>query len=118
MLAEVEQTFRDALEIGVKLATGADNNYSAESTTRVSLEAEHFARLGMTNFQALQAATKNGAELLGLGAQTGTVEVGKEADLILLAKNPLAEIMALQDVLMVVSNGQMALKRIPFTTPD
>jgi imidazolonepropionase-like amidohydrolase len=118
MLAEVEQTFKDALEIGVKLATGADNNYSAESTTRVSLEAEHFVRLGMTNFQALQAATKNGAELLGLDDQTGTVEIGKEADLILLAKSPMADIMALQDVLMVVSNGQMALKRIPFATPD
>jgi imidazolonepropionase-like amidohydrolase len=118
MLAEVEQAFKDAIEIGVKLATGADNNYSAESTTRVSLEVEHFVRLGMTNFQALQAATVNGAELLGLGSKTGTLEVGKEADLILLPKNPLVDIMALQDVLMVISNGQMALKRIPFASPD
>ena len=115
MLPEAEQTFRDALELGVKLATGADNNYSAASTTRVSLEAEHFVRLGMTNFQALQAATINGAVLLGLDSKTGTVEKGKEADLILLIKNPLEDIMALQDVLVVISNGQLAVKRIPFT---
>jgi len=72
----------------------------------------------MTNFQALQAATKNGAELLGLINQTGTVEQGKEADLILLPKNPLLDIKALQDVLIVISNGQLALKRIPFALDE
>jgi imidazolonepropionase-like amidohydrolase len=118
MMNELEQAFRDALELGVKIATGADNDYSAESTTRVSLEAEHFVRLGMTNFQALQAATKNGAELLGLGDKTGTIEIGKEADLILVPKNPLVDIMALQDMLLVISNGQVALKRIPFGITD
>ena len=114
MMAEAEQTFRDALDIGVKIATGADNDYSEESTTRISLEAEHFVRLGMTNFQALKAATANAAELLGLSAKTGTIEAAKEADLILLPKNPLEEIMALQDVILVISNGKIALKRIPF----
>ncbi|PWL38874.1 hypothetical protein DKG77_11595 [Flagellimonas aquimarina] len=114
MLVEAEKTIRDALAIGVKMATGADNDYSAESTTRVSLEAEHFVRLGMTNFQALQASTKIGAELLGLDHKIGTLESGKEADMILLPNNPLEDIVALQDVLMVISNGQVALKRIPF----
>ncbi len=114
MMKEAERTFQDALALGVKMATGADNDYSAESTTRVSLEAEHFVRLGMSKFQALQAATINGADLLGIEQKTGTIEIGKEADLILLPKNPLEDIMALQDVLMVISNGQLALKRIPF----
>jgi imidazolonepropionase-like amidohydrolase len=114
MMPEAESAVKNAIALGVKIATGADNDYSAESTTRVSLEAEHFVRLGMTNFQALQSATKIAAELLGVENQTGTVEVGKEADLILLPKNPLTNIMALQDVLMVISNGNVALKRIPF----
>ena len=114
MMPEVEKAVKNAIALGVKIATGADNDYSAESTTRVSLEAEHLVRLGMTNFQALQSATKIGAELLGLEDKTGTIEVGKEADLILLPTNPLNNIMALQDVLMVISNGQVALKRIPF----
>ena len=114
MMKEAERTFQDALSLGVKMATGADNDYSSESTTRISLEVEHFVRLGMSKFQALQAATINGADLLGIKEKTGTLEIGKEADLILLPKNPLEDIMALQDVLMVLSNGQLALKRIPF----
>jgi len=118
MMPEVEKAVKNAIALGVKIATGADNDYSAESTTRVSLEAEHLVRLGMTNFQALQSATKIAAELLGLEDKTGTIEVGKEADLILLPKNPLDNIMALQDVLMVISNGQVALKRIPFKLTD
>jgi imidazolonepropionase-like amidohydrolase len=115
MLAKVEETFKNGHKIGVKMATGADNDYSASSTTRVSLEAAHFVRLGMTNFEALKAATINGAELLEISVQTGTIETGKQADLILLPDNPLEDIMALQDVLMVISNGHLALKRIPFT---
>jgi imidazolonepropionase-like amidohydrolase len=118
MMPEAENAVRNAIALGVKIATGADNDYSSESTTRVSLEAEHFVRLGMTNFQALQSATKIAAELLGLKEKTGTIEVGMEADLILLPKNPLDNIMALQDVLMVISNGQVALKRIPFQLND
>ena len=115
MLSKVEEAFRNAHQIGVKLATGADNDYSAASTTRISLEAAYFVRLGMSNFEALQAATVNGAELLGIADQTGSIEQGKQADLILLPDNPLEDIMALQDVLMVISNGRIALKRVPFT---
>ncbi len=115
MMQQAEQTFRNALEIGVKVATGADNDYSAESTTRVSLEAEHFVRLGMSNLDALKAATVNGADLLGISANTGTIREGKEADIILLPSNPLDNIVALQDVLIVMSNGNLALKRIPFS---
>jgi imidazolonepropionase-like amidohydrolase len=118
MMPEAEQAVKNAITLGVKIATGADNDYSAESTTRVSLEAEHFVRLGMTNFQALQSTTKVAAELLDILDKTGTIEVGKEADLILLPKNPLENIMALQDVLMVISNGKVAIKRIPFHLTD
>ena len=54
------------------------------------------------------------AELLMLGDTTGRIEEGFEADMILVPSNPLEDISALQDVLLVMSNGQVALKRIPF----
>ncbi len=108
------RAIRDAHRLDVKLATGADNDYDEQSINQVSLEIMHLVRLGLTPFEALQAATVSSAELLGLADRTGRVAPGYEADLILLPGNPLEVVMALQDVLMVVSNGQVALRRIPF----
>ena len=76
------------------------------------------SRDGMSNFEALQTATVNSAELLQMADRTGRIEEGFEADLILIPGNPLTNIEALQDVLLVMSNGQLALKRIPFAVSD
>lgn len=114
MMPLAEKVFKKAHAMGVKIATGADNDYSASSTSRISLEAAHFARMGMTNFEAIQAATVTPAELLRLEKQTGRIVPGFEADLILVPGNPLEDINALQDVILVMSNGQMAVKRLPF----
>ena len=114
MVPRLEQAIRDAHRLGVKFATGADNYYDEQSVNRVSLEVMHLVRLGLSPFEALQAATVSSAELLGLGDRTGRIAAGFEADLILVPGNPLEDVMALQDVLMVISNGRVALKRIPF----
>jgi imidazolonepropionase-like amidohydrolase len=74
--------------------------------------------MGMSNFEALQSATTVSAELLELDDRTGRIAEGYEADMILVPSNPLVEIAALQDVLLVISNGQVALKRLPFTLTD
>jgi imidazolonepropionase-like amidohydrolase len=114
MVPQAEKVFKKALQLNVKIATGADNSYQAISTSRISLECAHFVRMGMTNFQAMQAATNTAAELLKIDQQTGKVMPGMEADLILVPGNPLEEIRFLQDVLMVISNGHLVFKRIPF----
>jgi imidazolonepropionase-like amidohydrolase len=114
MVPRLEQAIRDAHRLGVKFATGADNYYDEQSINRVSLEVMHLVRLGLSPFEALQAATVSSAELLGLEDRTGRIAPGYEADLILLPGNPLEDVRALQDVLLVVSNGRVALKRIPF----
>lgn len=118
MMPQAEKVFRKARELGVKIVTGADNGYSAVTTSRISLECQHYVRMGMTPFEALQAATVVAAELLGIEKTTGRIQPGYEADLILIPGNPLEEIRYLQDVLMVVSNGTIALKRIPFGLPE
>lgn len=114
MVPVAEKVLKTAMTLGVKIATGADNNYSEKSTSRISLECLHYVRLGMTPFQAIQAATVTTAELLQVDKSTGKIQVGLEADMILVPGNPLEDIRNLQDVLMVISNGQVALKRIPF----
>ena len=114
MVPQLEKVIREAHAMGVRIATGADNYYDNQSINRISIEVEQFVRMGMSNFEALQTATVSSAELLHLQDQTGQISVGFEADMILVPANPLTNIEALQDVLMVISNGQVALLRIPF----
>ena len=104
--------------MGVPIATGADHYYTEDSINRISIEVEHFVRLGMSSFDALRAATVSSADLLQIGDRTGQIAEGYEADLILVPENPLEDVRALQDVLLVMSNGQIALQRIPFAVED
>lgn len=109
-----EKVIKKAQSLGVKIATGADTNYDSKSTSRVSMECEHYVRLGMSNFQAIQCTTTVAADLLGIGSKTGRLLPGFEADLVILPSNPLEDIRALQDALIVISNGYIGLKRLPF----
>jgi len=118
MVPQLEKVMREAYELGVKFATGADNYYEAESINRISMEIEAFAKIGMSHFEALQAGTVHSAELLQVGDRTGRIAQGFEADLIVVPGNPLEDLLALQDVLLVMSNGQLALQRIPFGVTD
>lgn len=116
MLPHLERAIRAGHALGVKFATGADHYYTPDSINRVSVEVEHLVRFGLSPFEALQAATTSAAELLGVDDRTGRIAEGLEADLILVPANPLEHVEALQDVLMVVSNGRIVLQRIPFAT--
>lgn len=118
MVPQLERAIRKAHELGVPIATGADNYYDNKSINRISIEVEHFVRMGMTNFEALQTATTSSAELLQMGDRTGRIVQGYEADMILVPDNPLTNIEALQDVLLVMSNGHVAMKRIPFAVAE
>lgn len=120
MVPQLERAIRTAHRLGVRFATGADNYYDEKSINRIALEVMYLQRFGLSSFEALQAATVSSAELLKLDQKTGKIAPGLEADMILLPGNPLQDIMALQDVLMVMSNGHIAMKRIPFASlsPD
>jgi imidazolonepropionase-like amidohydrolase/Tol biopolymer transport system component len=62
---------------------------------------------GMTNHEALQAATIAGAQYLGLDKEIGSLEAGKLADLIVLDGNPLADIRQSDTVRQVMINGRL-----------
>lgn len=62
---------------------------------------------GMTNMEALRAATLNGAHYLGLDDDIGSLEVGKLADLIVLESNPLEDIRNTNSVIYTMANGRL-----------
>ena len=101
---EHREWFRCALAAGVKMAIGSDIRPLTQS---VLLEMGLWVKDGATTWQALIAATKNAAELCGLGSDLGTVEVGKLADLIVVGDNPLDDVGHLADILLVVKDGHV-----------
>ena len=114
MLPSLERTIKMAYKMGIKIATGADTGYGPNSTTRIGMEITNFISLGMKPIDAIRSATIIGAELLGISKQTGTIDIGKDADIIVVTKNPLNDVRTIQDVVFVMSNGNIALNRLPF----
>ena len=66
-----------------------------------------WVREGATPWQTLQAATKHGAEVCGVGKDLGTVEVGKLADLIVVGANPLDDINNVRRLQLVFKEGRL-----------
>lgn len=115
MLPRIQEVVRMALRRDLKIVTGTDTDYGASNTITVQHEMEELTRCGLTPLQAIRAATSTPAELLGIGDRTGAVRAGLEADLIAVERNPLENITALSDVLLVVSDGEVIINRLDFT---
>jgi len=97
--------FRNALKQGVKIAFGTDS-----AVSRHGLNAQEFALmvgLGMTPAAALKSATSGDADLLGVSREVGTLEKGKEADLVAVPGNPLSDIHQTEKVFFVMRGGKI-----------
>lgn len=62
---------------------------------------------GLSAYESLRAATRHGAEIIGVGDDLGTIEPGKLADLVILERNPLDDIRATREVRLVMKNGAL-----------
>ena len=96
--------FQTALDAGVKMALGSDVLPLRDSAL---LELGLWVKDGATPWQALTAATRNAAELCGVGSEVGTIETGKRADMIVVAANPLDDIQNLRKLQMVLKDGRL-----------
>jgi len=84
-----------ALAAGVKVVAGTDAGGHGHPAN--ALEPALLVSAGMTPMQALQAATGQAAECLGLEGEIGTIEKGKWADLVFVEGDPLRDMTVLQD---------------------
>jgi imidazolonepropionase-like amidohydrolase len=105
-------SFHKSVENGVRIAAGTDAGTPFNYHDMLALEIEKMAREGLTPMQAIQCATKNGSEVVGLADQIGTLEPGKLADLILVAGDPLADLTLLRKPSLVVKGGQVCVNRL------
>ena len=96
--------FKKALDAGARMALGSDIRPLKDAAL---LEMGLWVRAGATPWQTLVAATRNGAAVCGVGADLGTVEVGKLADLIVVGANPLEDINNVRRLQLVMKEGRI-----------
>jgi imidazolonepropionase-like amidohydrolase len=91
---------------GVLITVGSDtmNPWMTPGASALR-ELELMVAAGLTPTQAIAVGTRNGAEALGILAETGTLEVGKAADLLVIGSDPTLDVSAVRDLEYVVSAG-------------
>jgi len=89
---------------GVPVVAGSDTGLIGYGLDR---ELELYVQAGMTPMAAIQTATLAAAQAMKMDSESGTVEVGKRADLVLVKGNPLERISDLRQVVSVVTDGRM-----------
>ena len=112
MLPRVRDAVRRARSIGVRIVSGTDTGYDPRSTRRVPDEVAELVEAGLTPMEGIKSATSVAAQCLGVDGRTGAIKAGLEADLIALDRDPLSDVGALRDVVLVINNGRMAVNRL------
>ena len=111
-------SLRRALAAGVVCGLGTD--YLSDPRSPMGANADELVmyveKVGLSPMEAIVCATRNNATVLGLEDEIGTLEAGKQADLIVVDGDPLADISVLRDreKILAVYKGGKAVPRMPF----
>lgn len=101
--ASLDGTVRKAIAKGIKIGVGTDA--AVYEHGRNAGEFTELVRLGMRPVDALKAGTSIDAQLLGVDANTGSLESGKLADVVAVPGNPLEDIGVVRNVVFVMKEG-------------
>ncbi len=112
MVPRVREATAHAWKIGVKIAAGTDAEYGRSDNRRLGQEIAQLVEAGLPPMDAIKAGTSVAAGCLGVEKRTGAVTRGLEANFIVVDHDPLAEITALQDVILVVNKGKVIINRL------
>ena len=104
-IAVTGRSLRRAVPAGIRIAFGTDAGVSLHG--RNADEFLLMVRHGMTPMTAIEAATVNAADLLGLSAEAGTIKPGKAADIVAVRGDPLADVGLLRTMSFVMARGRV-----------
>jgi imidazolonepropionase-like amidohydrolase len=104
-LAAHDEMFRRAVRSGVKIAFGTDSAVSPHGMN--AREFGMMVALGMAPAAALKTAGPSAADLLGLADRIGTLENGKDADIVAVPGDPLKDIHLTEKVFFVMKGGKV-----------
>jgi len=96
---------RMAIKLGVKIALGTDAGVYPHGLN--GGEFEQYVKAGMSPMEAIESGTVNAADLLGLSDQIGTLEPGKDADVVAVSGDPLTDAAVLKHVDFVMHWGKV-----------
>jgi imidazolonepropionase-like amidohydrolase len=100
---QIQGTFAKALKAGVKIAFGTDQGVAPHGEN--GMEFVYMVEAGMTPMAAIKAATIEGARLIDMERELGSIEAGKIADLIAVPGDPLSDIKMMTRVGFVMKGG-------------
>jgi len=103
-LDAIEQSFEFAREAGVSIAMGTDAGTPYNGFSTIPEELGLLVDHGLSEMEALEAATVNAADLLGLD-RVGKIAPGYQADLLVLESNPIEDVTTWQSPLKVFVRG-------------
>jgi imidazolonepropionase-like amidohydrolase len=109
-----EESFARAVKAGVKIAYGTDAAVIPHGWN--AKDFSYMIKAGMTPMQTIQSATINAADLLDMKSKTGSITVGKFADIIAVEKNPLDDVTILEHVKFVMKDGVVYKNESPSPT--
>ena len=94
-------------EMGVPLIPGTDSGFSWYPFGGFGYELECLVLAGFTPMRAILASTRDASKAIGVSDIVGTLERGKEADILVVDGNPAQDIAAIRDVLAVFQGGSV-----------
>jgi len=108
MLPRARDTATRAWKMGIKIVAATDSTYEGDRPVAAD-EIIALVGIGIPPMEAIKAGTSVSAECLGVGKRMGTIKPGMVADFVTVDANPLADIAALQDLVLVVHDGRVVM---------
>ena len=104
------ESVKKAYEKGIQIALGTDAGTPFNYHNNTAYEMELLARLNISNMDILKIATINSARCVGVEKDYGSIEVGKQADLVCLNENPLDNISNVRKINRVIQSGKIVVE--------